>query len=99
MVIGREEILRRMNIPTDDVAALVVTPLMCPEEQLDADSIDLRLGTDFLITRSDRLAANVPGHAQSSEFQRSVHVPLGRFLVLPGHHTVLAATLEFIKLP
>jgi dCTP deaminase len=28
-----------------------------------------------------------------------VHVPLGDYLVIPPHHTVLGATLEFIKLP
>ena len=28
-----------------------------------------------------------------------VHVPLGDYLVVPPHHTVLGATLEFIKLP
>ncbi len=28
-----------------------------------------------------------------------VHVPLGDYLVIPAHHTVLGATLEFIKLP
>jgi dCTP deaminase len=28
-----------------------------------------------------------------------VHVPLGDYLVVPAHHTVLGATLEFIKLP
>jgi dCTP deaminase len=28
-----------------------------------------------------------------------MHVPLGQFLVVPAHQTVLGATLEFIKLP
>lgn len=28
-----------------------------------------------------------------------VHVPFGKYLVVPAHHTVLGATLEFIKLP
>src|SRR4051812_19143639 len=99
MVIGRNELLRRMSLPLDAEQALVVTPFVAPNKQLDEDALDLRLGSDFLITRSDRLAANVPGYAQSSEFQRGVHVPLGRYIVLPGHHTVLAVTLEFIKLP
>ena len=61
--------------------------------------MDLRLGTEFLVTRADRLPAIVPGRAQGAEFQRRIHVPLGRFLVLPGHQTALASTLEYIKLP
>jgi len=28
-----------------------------------------------------------------------LHVPLGRYLVVPAHETVLGATLEFIKMP
>src|SRR5438874_1238532 len=98
MVVSRKELSRRLNLPIDASDALVVTPVL-NDDQIGADCIDLRLGTEFLLSRSDRLAANTPGHAQGSEYQRRVHIPLGRYLVLPGHQTVLAATLEFIKLP
>ena len=95
---SRSEIGNRLRRPTNDPSALVITPLLWPADSIDEDSVDLRLGGDFLIARSDRLAAHVPGYA-GSEYQRPVHVPLGRYLVLPGHQTVLASTLEFLRLP
>lgn len=63
------------------------------------DAVDLRLGTDFLLLRSHQLPAQIPGVTLGYEFQRPVHIPLGRYLVVPGHQTILAATLEYIKLP
>ena len=99
MILGRDKLKERLCLPTDNVKALVITPLLDPDSAISEDSIDLRLGTDFSLTRSDRLAVNVPGHARGGQFQKPLHVPLGRYLVLPGHHTVLASTLEYIKLP
>lgn len=98
MPLHRTEILRRLARKTSDRQALVVTPLVHNPDPIDEDSIDLRLGTKFLQSRSDRLAAHVPGFAKKRNY-REVHVPLGQHLVLPGHQTVLAATLEFIRLP
>jgi dCTP deaminase len=82
----------------------VVTPLAWlradgSPRAIEDDSIDLRLGTDFLLARSDRCHAHIPGVTLGEEFQKAVHVPLGRAMVVPGHHTVLGATLEYIKLP
>ncbi len=99
MILSKAELICRLTKAADVPESLVITPLTCPEESLSSDSVDLRLGTNFILSRSDRLAANVPGYAERYEFQRPVHVPLGRYLVLPGHQTVLASTLEFIKLP
>lgn len=99
MILGRDRLIGRLSKPTEDRKSLVITPLTCPGKSLSSDSVDLRLGTSFILSRSDRLAANIPGHAERYEYQRPVHVPLGRYLVLPGHQTVLASTLEFMKLP
>ncbi|MCH8151151.1 MAG: hypothetical protein IH830_02115 [Planctomycetes bacterium] len=82
----------------------MITPLCWHDDYKDAegineDSVDLRLGCDFFVLRSDRLFAHIPGVTLGYEFQRPVHIPLGRYIVLPGHQTVLAATLEYIKLP
>lgn len=99
MILNKTELIRRLCRPVEDDAGLVVTPLLCPRKAFDADAIDLRLGTNFILSRSDRLAVNVPGLAEGDKFQRPVHVPLGGYLVLPGHHTVLASTLEYIKVP
>ena len=99
MILGKAKLIERLGRRADDKKSLVITPLLSPVDSICADAIDLRLGTNFILCRSDRLAANVPGYAQGSQFQRPVHVPLGRHLVLPGHQTVLASTLEYMKLP
>jgi dCTP deaminase len=66
---------------------------------MDQESVDLRLGNRFLLPQvppppNVDLSKNVP-----LPNQLSVHVPKGKYLVLPAHETVLGATLEFIKLP
>jgi dCTP deaminase len=101
-VLNKRQILERLLLPSNAEDSLVVTPLLggpAGSEAVGDDAIDLRLGGDFLIARSDRLLANVPGLAHGSRFHAAVHVPMGEFLVLPGHHTVLASTLEYMKLP
>ncbi len=65
----------------------------------DEDAIDLRLGTSFLLPQVPPQTFVNPSKALGRQSPFRVHVPLGRFLVLPAHQTVLGATLEFIKLP
>lgn len=98
MVLHKSKIRERLEKATTDPDSLTVTPLVSGRDALDEDSIDLRLGTHFLLGNSDRLAVHVPGFADEQKYTKR-HVPIGRYLVLPGHHTVLAATLEFIRLP
>ena len=99
MVIDRIEIERRLALPIGDPRSLIITPLLPKDRPFEPDAVDMRLGSDFLVSRSDRLAVNVPGYAHGVEYQRAVHVPIGRYHILPGHQTVLAATMEFVKLP
>lgn len=80
---------------------LVVTPLLDPS-QVGSASIDLRLGTEFLLLRRTRGPGLDPGvdsqHAVD-DIQERVIVPLGEKLWLHPQHFVLAATLEYIRLP
>jgi dCTP deaminase len=98
-VLGRSEIRRRLEKPITDSESLFITPLLRPEETFDLDSIDLRLGSHFILSRSPAEPLYFPGANMNSIGSQHVHVPLGRYLVVPAHETVLGATLEFIKLP
>ncbi len=80
-------------------SCIVVTPLLDEKSAFDTDSIDLRLGTHFLFPRVPPHAYYCPDANSRDSFHMKVHVPLGDFLVVPPHHTVLGQTLEFIKLP
>jgi dCTP deaminase len=96
-VLSKTEIDRRLQLEVTHQESLVITPL--PDEDLfDSDAVDLRLGSHFLLPQMPPepgwAAAQAGGHSH-----REVHVPLGSYLVVPSHETVLGATLEFIKLP
>jgi dCTP deaminase len=65
----------------------------------DADSVDLRLGCYFLLPKTLDQPFFSPDKRSATSLHVRVHVPLGEFLVVPAHQTILGATLEFIKLP
>jgi dCTP deaminase len=98
-VLSSEAIKARLKLRIENPKSLVISPLLCPEEAFDIDSLDLRLGSYFLVPRVPALPFYSPDSQSSFSFHRRVHVPLGDFLVVPAHQTVLGATLEFIKLP
>lgn len=80
---------------------LVITPLLDPK-QVGSASIDVRLGTEFLLLRRTRGPGLDPGVGSQHEvedIQERVVVPLGEKLWLHPQHFVLAATLEYIRLP
>jgi len=101
-VIHRNEVKRRLALKIDNPESLVVTPLLQEaklfEESADLDSIDLRLGSYFLLPQVPPVPFTYPSSSSRLSHIR-VHVPLGNFLVVPAHETVLGVTLEFIKLP
>src|SRR5713101_6827782 len=98
-VLSRAAISDRLKLDIDDPQRLVITPLLDVEDSFDLDSLDLRLGSYFLLPRVPAFPFYCPDQQSSFSFHMRVHVPLGDFLVVPAHQTVLGATLEFIKLP
>lgn len=101
MVLSKREILDRMQIDAWAEKSLVITPLLYEEESdvFDADSVDLRLGCYFLLPKMLDQPFFSPDERTATSLHVKVHVPLGQFLVVPAHQTILGATLEFIKLP
>lgn len=102
MVLTRDEILSRLrNFPVSSPQNLVITPLIYKEKSdiFDADSVDLRLGNYFLLPKTLDQPYFSPDRSSATSLHDRVHIPLGEFLVVPAHQTVLGATLEFIKLP
>jgi dCTP deaminase len=102
VVLSREEILRRMNrYPVSDHRNLLITPLLfkTEDEIFDSDSVDLRLGCHFLLPKVLDQPFFSPDRTSATSLHVRAHVPLGQFLVVPAHQTILGATLEFIKLP
>src|SRR5579884_753685 len=98
-VLSRRQIYDRLAREVGDKQSLVVTPLLMRDEAFDSDALDLRLGCYFLLPRTPPRPFLHPGSPPSDHSNLRVHVPIGNYLVLPAHETVLGATLEFIKLP
>jgi dCTP deaminase len=98
-VLSKGQILDRLNLPITNIRSLVISPLLQARAAFDADSVDLRLGTHFLLPRTLPRPFFYPGSKSSKLGHQRVHVPLGHYLVVSAHETVLGATLEFVKLP
>ena len=97
-VITKNEIADRMTRSLDQCGSLVITPPPLPRDY-DKDSVDLRLGCYFFMPRGHRAPCFCPGRTPAEHLYEEEYIPLGSYLVLPAHSTVLGATLEYIKLP
>jgi dCTP deaminase len=98
--LGREDLERAIDEPDLD-RRLVITPLL-ERSQIGRGAVDLRLGTEFLLLQRTRLPGLNPGKDSQQdvdEMQERVVVPFGEELWLHPRHFVLAATLEYLRLP
>ena len=101
---SKQEILRRMKLPYDEPEKLVITPLIS-ERQLEDGSIDLRLGTEFVVAKRskyadlDALDEHKTLDSKIVEYQEKIHIKIGNSLVLHPTQFVLGSTFEYLKLP
>lgn len=97
-VLTAEQLRKRIQVDED----LIISPILDFDWQVQGSSINLRLGTKFIITKRAELAVLQPSkltaeHAR--KFQTKVHLTFGsRFILHPGQ-LALAGTFEFISLP
>lgn len=97
-VLTTREFRERLELPITNPRSLVITPLPS-SDAFTKDSIDLRLGTHFLLPQIPPQPFIDPGAAEVFRNYLQLHAPLGSYFVLPAHQTVLGATLEYLKLP
>lgn len=80
---------------------LVIDPILDKKKQLGEMTIDLRLGIDFLITsytRNPYIDVDYKVKRLDSHFKKTRRQLGDQIILYPGQ-TVLASTLEFVKLP
>jgi dCTP deaminase len=86
----------------------VVTPSTNPKSQYSSTSVDLRLGTSFLLNKTSGYTHISPepelSHSTGEDipleaFYQELFVPVGEDFILHPHQFVLAATLEYICVP
>jgi dCTP deaminase len=105
-LLKQEELLAAIQADRPE-ERLVITPLLDPELQVDAASIDLRLSTQFIETHRRFEAVHDPfAQTKTREERRQprageeeIVVPLGERLALHPGQFLLGATLEFIGMP
>ncbi len=98
-------IVRRLLHPLP-AKRIVITPLIRPDIQIGADTVDLRLGTEFIVTEQGQYTHADPASTQdysgSILAKRFRHIKRSSiahpFVLHPGRFT-LASTLEFVALP
>ncbi len=98
-VLTMDRIKERLRSPISKPDSLIFTPLLQKKLAFDTDSLDMRLGTYFLLPPVPPEPFFYPGLRSKETAYLRLHVPLGSYLVVPAHQTVLGSTLEFIKLP
>jgi dCTP deaminase len=108
-MLGRTEIMHRLSTEYDG-QRIVVTPLIDPQHQIGACTIDLRLGTEFIIKEPvDQVLVDPVASLRFAEEKQTERVDKDRilkrvdpatdtFILHPGDF-VLASTLEYVKLP
>ncbi|MCG6552044.1 MAG: dCTP deaminase [Candidatus Magnetominusculus sp. LBB02] len=97
--------LKRIHKEGGTPNPLVVTPSIDPKEQYSQNSVDLRLGTSFLLNKLTNYTHLTPEKETSAsqmpleKFYTKKHIPVGGDFILHPHHFILATTLEYICLP
>jgi dCTP deaminase len=100
MLLGREDIEQAVDDEDLD-RRLIITPLL-ERSQIGRGAVDLRLGTEFLLlsrTRRPGLDPREDSQQDIDDMQERVVVEYGQPLWLHPRHFVLAATLEYLKMP
>ncbi len=79
---------------------LVITPLLDPE-QVKGASVDVRLGTEFILMKRSARGPIDPMtmSAGAPDYQERARVPVGSKMILHPNQLVLGVTLEFIQVP
>jgi dCTP deaminase len=78
---------------------LVVDPLDDPDVQVQPASVDLRLGSEFLVFRNPHIPYIDPRGASVADYTESVTIAEGaQFILHPGEFA-LGTTLERVRIP
>ncbi len=101
-ILSRSEILER--IASNDIdSRLIVTPITDIERQISEGTIDIRLGTQFIVFKGRKIetldATTKEVETKIREFQDRIYVPYGNKFILQPNEFVLGGSLEYMKFP
>ena len=102
---SKEEILRRLDLSNKDPERLVITPQINIQNRIEDGSIDLRLGTQFIVTKRSKITSLDPIEERRNKgsnipkYQEKIFIDIGNKLVLHPQQFVLGGTIEYVKMP
>ncbi len=102
--LSSREIKRRL-FHADVRKRVVITPLGLPDDRISGSSIDLRLGTKFIVAKRAKYAEVDPleikklGVVGMEAYQDRQYVKIGEKLIIHPGQLVLGITMEYVKLP
>ena len=87
----------------DPSKRLIITPIIDADEQIGEGTIDIRLGTRFILFKGRKITTLDPTEDNMGEkireFQERVYVPFGKQLILHPNQFILGGSLEFFRFP
>jgi dCTP deaminase len=98
-ILGSKELEERLY-HKDIENRLIISPLI--SKDIRDGTIDIRLGTKFIMTQRTQIPYIDPIRSESDEIMKSlqrVDLPIGSSITIHPHMMILAATLEYICLP
>ena len=102
--LSKPDIVKRIKTERRPSKVLVITPLLDPKSQIGDSSVDVRLGTEFIVLKQTNLATIDPYDSQNAQqrigrYQERVRVGFGEEFILHPNQLVLGSTLEYIAMP
>ncbi len=100
--LDHKDFLKRIYHP-DLKKRIVITPMIDKKKQIKYGVVDLRLGTEFILTKKTKFSSldldeeNL--HEHIKKYQERIVVNIQDGLILHPNQFILGSTLEYIKLP
>lgn len=99
-ILNKGDIINRIY-SKKELERLVITPLI-DDDQIGSGTVDLRLGTSFIMFKSRKIGTIDPPTEtpeKIKEYQEEVIYQHGKKFILQPTQFVLGGTLEYLKLP
>lgn len=101
-ILSASQITKRIFEP-DPLRRLVITPIIDFHKQIGDGTVDIRLGTRFILFRGRKIETLDPSSADIEEkirgFQDGIYVPYGDKFILHPRQFILGSSLEYIRFP
>jgi len=102
-ILSKEQIRHRL-FEKDIDKRLIVTPIVDIDRQICEGTVDIRLGTHFIIFKGRKIETLDPTkktdfEKRLREFQEIIYIPYGEKFILQPNEFILGGSLEYLRFP